>query len=59
MIDTSSYSDDGIYIVTLVIQLVNFPTTVARAYSEFQVYVLPILNSWVPPETQAEEEKKE
>ena len=58
-VDTSSYSNDGEYTVTLIVQLVNYPTTVAIAYSEFIVDVLPILDPWVPPPQSLPVEVKE
>ena len=44
--------------MTLVVQLVNYQTYVAKAYSEFLVDVLPILDSWVPPPPDEKKEKQ-
>ena len=48
-IDLSSYAQDGTYTLFLVVQLVNYPTSVAKVYQEFKVQVLPTLDPFIPP----------
>ena len=45
--------------MTLVVQLVDYQTNVAKAYSDFYVDVLPILDTWVPPPPNPPSEEKE